>query len=356
MTLLIDLALPLARRLAPELAHRLALRALALMPLPAPAADDPKLAVEAFGLRFPNPVGLAAGFDKNAEVPDAALRLGFGFAEVGTLTPRPQRGNPTPRLFRLDADEGLINRLGFNNDGFVDARARLGQRARAGIVGVNIGANRDAADRIADYVAGIEAFAPLASYLVVNVSSPNTPGLRDLQARVALDDLLARAIAARDRVAARKPLLLKIAPDVSLAELDDIIAVARSRKVDGVIVSNTTVTRPRDLRSPAAGEQGGLSGRPLFALSTRMLAATYLRVESMFPLIGVGGIDSAEAAWTKIRAGASLVQLYTALVHRGFGLVGEIKSGLLERLRGGRTPLKAAVGADAASLAASSGL
>jgi dihydroorotate dehydrogenase len=353
---LIDLGLPLARRLNPELAHRLALRALTLMPLPGSAADDPKLAVEAFGLRFPNPVGLAAGFDKNAEVPDAALRLGFGFVEVGTLTPRPQAGNPLPRLFRLDADEGLINRLGFNNDGFAAARARLGRRGRTGIVGVNVGANRDAADRAADYVAGIEAFAPLAGYLVVNVSSPNTPGLRDLQARAALDDLLAHAIAARDRAPARKPLLLKIAPDVSLAELDDLVAVARSRKIDGMIVSNTTVTRPRDLRSPAAGEQGGLSGQPLFALSTRMLAETFLRVEGAFPLVGVGGVDSAEAAWTKIRAGASLVQLYTALVHRGFALVGEIKSGLLDRLRGGRTPLKAAVGADAQSLAASSGL
>lgn len=356
MTPLIDLALPLVRRLDPELAHRLALRALALLPLPARAADDPKLAVETFGLRFPNPVGLAAGFDKNAEVPDAALRLGFGFAEVGTLTPRPQRGNLAPRVFRLDADEGLINRLGFNNDGFATARARLGQRARAGIVGVNVAANRDAADRIADYATGIETFAPLASYLVVNVSSPNTPGLRDLQARAALDDLLARAIAARDRAPARKPLLLKIAPDVSLAELDDIVAVARNRKVDGMIVSNTTVTRPSDLRSPAAGEQGGLSGRPLLVLSTRMLAETYLRVEGAFPLIGVGGVDSAEAAWTKIRAGASLVQLYTALVHRGFGLVGEIKSGLLDRLRSAHTPLKAAVGADAASLARSSSL
>lgn len=356
MTPLIDLALPLARRLDPELAHRLALRALALLPLPAPAADDPKLAVEAFGLRFPNPVGLAAGFDKNAEVPDAALRLGFGFVETGTLTPRPQSGNPAPRLFRLDADHALINRLGFNNDGFAAARARLAMRARTGIVGVNVGANRDAADRIADYVAGIEAFAPLASYLVVNVSSPNTPGLRDLQARAVLDDLLGRVIAARDRAPARKPLLLKIAPDVSLAELDDIVAVARARKIDGLIVSNTTVTRPRDLRSPAAGEQGGLSGRPLFALSTRMLAETYLRVEGAFPLLGVGGVDSPDAAWTKIRAGASLVQLYTALVHRGFGLVSEIKSGLLERLRGGGISLKAAVGADAASLAVSTGL
>jgi dihydroorotate dehydrogenase len=353
---LIDLGLPLARRLDPELAHRLALRALALLPLPGPAADDPKLAVEALGLRFPNPVGLAAGFDKNAEVPDAALRLGFGFAEVGTLTPRPQAGNPAPRLFRLDADEGLINRLGFNNDGFAAARARIGARARAGIVGVNIGANRDAADRVADYGAGIDAFAPLASYLVVNVSSPNTPGLRDLQARGALDDLLARAIEVRDRAPGRKPLLLKIAPDVSLAELDDIVAVARARRVDGMIVSNTTLTRPPGLRSAAAGEAGGLSGRPLFALSTRILAETYLRVEGAFPLIGVGGVDSAEAAWTKIRAGASLVQLYTALVHRGFGLVGEIKSGLLDRLRGGRMSLKGAVGADAASLAVSSGL
>jgi dihydroorotate dehydrogenase len=356
VTPLIDLALPVARRLDPEIAHRLALRALSLIPLPAPAADDPRLTVEAFGLRFPNPLGLAAGFDKNVEVADPALRLGFGFVEVGTLTPRPQAGNPAPRLFRLDADEGLVNRLGFNNDGFAAARARLAARGkRPGIVGVNIGANRDAADRAADYAAGVETFAPLASYLVVNVSSPNTPGLRDLQARAALDDLLARVIDARDH-AGRTPLLLKIAPDLSLVELEDIVAVARARRIDGIIVSNTTVTRPKNLHAPAAREEGGLSGRPLFALSTRMLAETYLRVEGAFPLIGVGGIDSADAAWAKIRAGASLLQLYTALVHRGFGVLGEIKTGLLKRLRATHTSLQAAVGADAASMVASAGV
>jgi dihydroorotate dehydrogenase len=358
VTPLIDLALPVARRLNPELAHGLALRALSLVPMPSPAADDPRLAVTALGLHFANPLGLAAGFDKDAAVPDAALKLGFGFVEVGTLTPQPQSGNPAPRLFRLDADHGLINRLGFNNCGFAAARQRLLARAhRSGIVGVNIGANRDTADRIGDYVSGVEAFAAIASYLVINVSSPNTPGLRDLQAHAALDELLVRAVEARDRAVGdgrKTPLLVKIAPDLALPQLDAIIAVARVRKIDGMIVSNTTLARPASLSSPAAGEEGGLSGRPLFALSTRMLAETYVRVEGAFPLIGVGGIDSAEAAWAKIRAGASLLQLYTGLVHRGFGLVGEIKTGLLECLWGARTLLKDAVGADANSTIASS--
>jgi dihydroorotate dehydrogenase len=328
------------------------------MPLPAAPADDPGLGVEAFGLRFPNPVGLAAGFDKNAEVADAALKLGFGFVEVGTLTPRPQTGNPTPRIFRLPSDHALVNRLGFNNEGFAAARARLSTRTRSGIVGVNVGANRDSADRNADYASGVENFAALASYLAINVSSPNTPGLRDLQGRAALDELLARTLEARDRAAARagrKPLLLKIAPDLSLAELDDVVAVARARRIDGLIVSNTTVTRPRTLSAPAAREAGGLSGRPLFPLSTRMLAETYVRVEGAFPLIGAGGIDSAEAAWTKIRAGAALVQLYTGLVYRGFGLVGEIKAGLADRLRRARVSLKDAVGADASAMIATPG-
>jgi dihydroorotate dehydrogenase len=329
---LLDLALPFARLLDPEDAHRLAVRALGLVPQPPPAPDDPRLAVEAFGLSFPSPVGLAAGFDKDAEVPDAALRLGFGFVEVGTVTPRAQAGNPRPRVFRLAADEGAINRLGFNNEGFATARARLERRARDGIVGVNIGANRDTKDRIADYVQGIETFAPFASYLVINVSSPNTPGLRDLQEARALDELLARAIDARGRAERRIPLLLKIAPDLSLAGLDDIVAVAKKRGIDGMIVSNTTVTRPESLRDPNRKEEGGLSGRPLFTLSTRMLAETYRRVERSFPLVGVGGVDSAESAWEKIRAGASLVQLYTGLIYKGFGLVREIKTGLVRRL------------------------
>lgn len=348
MLSLLDFALPLARRLDPEDAHRLAVRALATLPFPRAARDDSRLAVSAFGLLFPNPVGLAAGFDKNAEVPDAALRLGFGFVEVGTLTPRPQAGNPRPRVFRLTADEGLINRLGFNNEGVEAARTRLGARGGlTGIVGVNVGANRDSRDRIADYAKGIERLAPFASYLTVNVSSPNTPGLRELQAGALLDDLLARAIEARDRTAPSKPMLVKISPDLSLAELDDLVAVAKRRGIDGMIVSNTTVSRARDLRDPNAHEPGGLSGRPLFALSTWMLSEAYQRVERAFPLVGVGGIDSVEAAWRKIRAGASLLQLYTGLTYKGLGLVRTIKQGLLDRLvRGGHRSLGEIVGID----------
>jgi dihydroorotate dehydrogenase len=347
---LLDFALPIARRLDPEDAHGLAIRALGVLPL-LPARDDPRLRVTAFGLDFPNPVGLAAGFDKNAEVPDAALRAGFGFVEIGTVTPRAQSGNPKPRMFRLPADEGLINRLGFNNEGVEAARARLDARAgRLGIVGVNVGANRDSKDRIADYATGIEVLAPFASYLTVNVSSPNTPGLRQLQAGAVLDDLLARAVEARDRAKLRKPLLLKISPDLSLQELDDLVAVAKKRRIDGIIVSNTTISRSKELRDPNAREEGGLSGKPLFALSTWMLTETYKRVESAFPLIGVGGIDSADAAWRKIRAGASLVQLYSALTFKGFGLVQTIKDGLSERLaKGGHRSLAEVVGADVRS-------
>jgi dihydroorotate dehydrogenase len=347
----------LARRalsaLAPEDAHRLALRALPYAPLPAAAADDPRLAIDAFGLKFPNPIGTAAGFDKNAQAVDAVLRLGFGFAEIGTVTPKPQPGNPKPRMFRLPADEGVINRLGFNNEGHAAAAARLRARAgRPGIVGVNIGANKDTVDRVADYVAGINAFAQIASYFTVNVSSPNTPGLRDLQQAVALDDLLARVLDARDRIGERRvPVLLKIAPDLALQDLDDVVAVARRRAIDGMIVSNTTITRSSVLRDrTVAGETGGLSGRPLFALSTRMLAETFVRIERAFPLVGVGGIDSGHAALEKIRAGATLIQLYSPLVYHGVGLIAEIKNHLLAAIRDGSAPsLTATVGADAAA-------
>lgn len=342
---LFDLALPLARRLDPETAHGLAIRALAcLPPRPAPP-DDPRLAVEAFGLRFPNPVGLAAGFDKEAEVPDAMLAHGFGFVEVGTLTPRPQPGNPRPRNFRLVEDRGVINRYGFNSGGHGPGRARLAARqGRQGLVGVNVGANKDSTDRAADYVAGIEAFAGLAAYFTVNVSSPNTPGLRDLQEESALDDLLARVMAAREARAPSVPVLLKIAPDLALAHLDAVVAVARRRAVDGMIVSNTTIARPATLRSPQKGETGGLSGRPLFALSTRMLAETFQRVDGAFPLIGAGGIDSAESAFAKIEAGASLIQIYSALVYEGLGLVPRIKQGLARRLAAEKLALKDVLG------------
>ncbi len=349
---LFDLALPFARLLDAEDAHKLAIRALAALPARTPAADDPRLRVEAFGLTFPNPVGLAAGFDKNAEVPDAMLAAGFGFAECGTLTPRPQAGNPRPRVFRLLADKGVINRLGFNNEGFAPAVTRLKTRARRGIVGLNVGANKDTADRTDDYVDGIKTFAPLADYLTINISSPNTPGLRDLQAAEALDDLLARSLEARDAFTPRKPVLLKIAPDLTLQELDDVVRVARARRVDGMIVSNTTVSRPDVLRDPNRKESGGLSGRPLFDLSTRMLARTWQRVENQFPLVGAGGIDSADAAWQKIRAGAALVQLYSGMVYRGFGLIDEIKTGLAARLAtASEGSLAANTGKDAADWA-----
>jgi dihydroorotate dehydrogenase len=351
-------SLPLLRWLDPEDAHRLAVQGLRFLPPVKPRADDAKLAVRAFGLNFPNPIGMAAGFDKNAEVPDALLRLGFGFVEIGTVTPRPQSGNPRPRLFRLDRDEGVINRMGFNNDGAETVLRRLASRAHlAGIVGVNVGANKDSPDRVDDYVRLIETFAPLASYFTVNVSSPNTPGLRNLQQGHILDDLLAKAIDARERVrekAGDTPVLLKIAPDLSLAELDEVVHVARSRRVDGMIVANTTVARPSTLREAArAKEQGGLSGRPLFRLSTRMVAETYVRVEGAFPLIGVGGIDSGGAALTKIRAGASLIQLYSSLTYKGLRLVEDIKSDLASTLlRTGRESLSEIVGADAATITA----
>jgi len=354
------LSRPLLRALDAEDAHTLAVRALRIMPLPRPAADARELAVRAFGLNFPNPLGIAAGFDKNAQVPDALLRLGFGFVEIGTVTPRPQQGNPRPRVFRLEADEAVINRLGFNNDGRATVLARLAARANlAGIVGVNIGANRDSADRTADYVRLIEAFAAVAGYFTVNVSSPNTPGLRNLQQADALDDLLARVLEARDRVvpqAGPTPVLLKIAPDLSLSDLDDLVGVARKRRVDGMIVGNTTVSRPASLRErDKAREQGGLSGRPLFRLSTRMLAETFVRAEGAFPLIGAGGIDSGATAIAKIKAGATLLQLYTGLVFHGIGLVAQIKSDLAAALkRGHRDSLASMVGSDVADITAES--
>jgi dihydroorotate dehydrogenase len=352
------LAQPLLRALDPEDAHGLAIKALKLTPLPRAAAEDPRLAVRVFGLNFPNPVGIAAGFDKNAEAPDALLRLGFGFVEVGTITPRPQPGNPRPRLFRLDADQGVINRLGFNSEGADVVLRRLAARANAGgIVGINVGANKEAADRVADYVGLIEKFAPVASYVTVNISSPNTPGLRDLQQAAVLDDLLTRVVDARERVIRRAgptPVLLKIAPDLSLGDLDDVVGIARARRVDGMIVGNTTVGRPPSLRArKLAAEAGGLSGRPLFPLATRMLAETFVRVEGVFPLVGAGGIDSGATALAKIRAGASLVQVYSGLVFRGLRLVADIKSVLAAALAQCRQDsLADVVGADAAAMTA----
>jgi dihydroorotate dehydrogenase len=351
-------SLPLLRLFDPEDAHRMAISGLRFLPPMRPRPDHPKLAVRAFGLNFRNPIGMAAGFDKSAEVPDALLRLGFGFVEVGSVTPRPQGGNPRPRLFRLERDEAVINRMGFNNDGAEAVLRRLAGRAQQpGIVGVNLGANKDSQDRTEDYVRLIETFAPVASYFTINVSSPNTPGLRNLQQADALDDLLARVIDTRERVqqaAGDTPVLLKIAPDLTLGELDDVVHIARSRRVDGMIVGNTTLARPETLRETTrAGEQGGLSGRPLFRLSTRMVAETYVRAEGAFPLIGVGGIDGGGAALTKIRAGASLIQLYSALIYKGLSLIDGIKSDLVATmLRTGRDSLSEIVGADAAAITA----
>jgi len=351
------LARPLLRALPPESAHRLTLAAVAAgLGGRAATADPPILAQQVWGRDFPNPIWIAAGFDKDALVPDALLRLGFGFAEIGTVTPRQQPGNPTPRVFRLDEDGALINRLGFNSGGLDRVVARLERRrGRGGIVGVNIGRNRDSADAVADYAEGVRRTASLADYLVVNVSSPNTPGLRDLQARAVLEDLLRQLLAARSETGASPPLLVKIAPDLSPGECADIAAVALATGIDGIVVANTTLARPPGLRSPAKGEAGGLSGRPLFAPSTALLGDMYRLTEGRLPLIGVGGVASAADAYAKIRAGASLVQLYTALVFAGPALLGEIKSGLADLLRrDGFASVAEAVGADHVKLAAAS--
>ena len=335
----------LLRQLPAETAHRATLKLAAAMgPLiPPPAPDDPRLAVSAFGLNFPNPVGLAAGFDKNADVPDAMAKFGFGFVECGTVTPRPQAGNPRPRLFRLTEDGAVINRMGFNNGGSQEAARNLQRRKGKGIVGINIGANKDSTDRIADYASGFAALAPLADYVTVNVSSPNTPGLRGLQNREELTRLLDTMIAARAK-GGYKPILLKIAPDLDAHALDEIAQVVRASGIEGLIVSNTTIARP-PLRSVHAGETGGLSGKPLMAPSTLVLAQMHQRLGGAVALIGVGGIASGEDAYAKIRAGACLVQLYTALAFHGPGLVGRIKRELLACLaRDGFAKLTDAVG------------
>ena len=351
MRAVFDLTLPLLRLLPPETAHRASIAALRAGIAPSPAErDPPSLHIALWGWEFPNPVGLAAGFDKNAEVPDALLRFGFGFVETGTVTPRPQPGNPTPRLFRLAADGALVNRLGFNNEGLDAVRARLAaRRGQPGLVGANLGKNKESADAIADYVAGVRALGALADYLVVNVSSPNTPGLRDLQRKSSLIALIDALKSARATAAAPDPppLLLKIAPDLSDPERAEIAEAALETGIDGLVISNTTVARPAELRSPQASEAGGLSGKPLFAPSTSLLADMYRRTRGEIPLIGVGGIASGTDAYAKIRAGASLVQLYTALVYQGPGLVLRIKRDLAGFLaRDGFASIAEAVGAD----------
>ena len=335
---------PLLRCLPPEMAHGLTIRALALGLAPRGGApDNPILATEFLGLALSNPVGLAAGFDKNAEAMDAMLRFGFGFVEIGTVTPLPQGGNPRPRLFRLVEDGAVINRLGFNGEGMARAVARLRRyRAKApvnGIIGINIGKNRDTKDAAQDYAIAAEGLAGLADYLVLNVSSPNTPGLRDLQAKEKLEEILTKTETAMAKAVTatpsrkKTPLLLKVAPDLNAEARADIAELALEGRIDGLIIGNTTLSRPEHLQSPRQTESGGLSGRPLFPLATACLSDFYRLTEGRVPLIGTGGIASGEAAYEKIRAGASLVQLYTALIYEGPGLVLRIKADLARLLR-----------------------
>ena len=339
---------PLVFRLDAERAHRLTIAALSRAPVPGAPRPDPILASEVAGLRFPTPVGLAAGFDKNAEVPRQMLRIGFGFVEVGTLTPLPQAGNAKPRVFRLAADRGVINRLGFNNDGLdkgLKRLKRLRYHGMPGLVGVNVGANKDSEDRIADYEIGVRAAAPVADYLTINISSPNTPGLRALQSKDALAELLARSLAARDGRAV--PVFLKVAPDLTDADVADIAEVALASGVSGLICGNTTISRPDHLTSPQRAETGGLSGAPLAALAMDRLRAFRQATGGALPLIAAGGIASADEAYARIRAGASLVQLYSALVYHGPGLARRIADGLAAHLRAdGHTSLSDAVGAE----------
>jgi dihydroorotate dehydrogenase len=319
---------PLAFALDAETAHRATIAALSMSPLLPLPHFPPELEQQVAGLRIPSPVGLAAGFDKDAEVPDAMLGLGFGFVEVGTLTPRPQAGNPKPRLFRLKEDRAVINRMGFNNGGQAAALERLKKRVRRGIVGVNIGANKDSVDRIADYVAGVKAMSSVADYLTVNISSPNTPGLRNLQAGGELVELLE---AVRDARQPGIPVFLKVAPDMESGVHERIVRAAIDSGIDALIVANTTISRP-PLKSPHAGETGGLSGRPLKSLALDQIRLFRAASGGGIPLIAAGGIESASDAWDRITAGACLVQLYSAMVYEGPGIARRIAHGLRTRL------------------------
>jgi dihydroorotate dehydrogenase len=327
-----------------EAAHRATIAALKLAPARRPPRFPPSLCTRIAGLEFPSPLGLAAGFDKDAEVPEQMLGMGFGFVEVGTITPRPQLGNPKPRLFRLAEDRAVINRMGFNNRGQPAAFERLQRCAHVhGVIGVNIGANKDSVDRIADYVAGVRAMSAVARYLTINISSPNTPGLRQLQDEGALNALLSAIAEARDR---SRPVFLKVAPDLGAGEPDQIVGAAIRHRVDAIIVANTTVSRP-PLKSRHAGEAGGLSGAPLRRLALDALRAFRSASGGEIPLIGVGGIATADDAWQRIRAGASLVQLYTAMVYEGPGMARRIALGLAERLkREGMANIAEAVGTE----------
>lgn len=343
-------ARPVLNRVDPELAHALTIKTLSLFNVSsAHERDDPRLHVQALGLEFPNPIGLAAGFDKNAQVTEVLLALGFGFVEAGTVTPQPQVGNDKPRIFRLSKDRAVINRLGFNNQGLEAARGRLQKlQGRAGIRGINIGANKDARDRTDDYVRGLKELGPLASYVTVNISSPNTPGLRGLQNQSELDNLLGKLIAARSTLARRVPMLVKIAPDLDDKACADIAELILKHEIEGLIVSNTTIARPATLTGPHTAETGGLSGEPLFAPSTEVLRTIRRLTKGRVTLIGVGGVSSGAQAYAKIKAGATLVQLYTALAYEGPTLITRIKRELLQLIeRDGLKSIAEAVGRDA---------
>ncbi|MCC3303257.1 quinone-dependent dihydroorotate dehydrogenase [Sneathiella sp. HT1-7] len=321
-----------------EKAHNLSIRALKNGLLPrVDNTVDPILESKVFGLNFPNPIGLAAGYDKNGEALTALSGLGFGFLEAGSITPQPQPGNPKPRIFRLTDDEAVINRLGFNNKGLEEAARNFANKPSSLIVGANLGANKDSRDRIADYVMGMEKLAPRANYVTVNISSPNTPGLRALQGRAELEDLLGRISEKRRGMVAEGtaffPILLKIAPDLTDADKADIAAAVLDHQIDGLVISNTTITRPESLRSPQKSETGGLSGQPLKHISLAVLKDMYQATGGKLPIVGVGGIQSAEDAYARIRAGASLLQLYSAMVYRGPYVAVEIAKGLARKLR-----------------------
>ncbi|HXF55503.1 MAG TPA: quinone-dependent dihydroorotate dehydrogenase [Hyphomicrobiaceae bacterium] len=352
----VDLVRPMLLALPPEQAHETTLCALERGLYPRQSGpDDPRLAVSLWGLEFKNPIGVAAGFDKDARVPGAIIGMGCGFAEVGTVTPRPQEGNARPRVFRLIRDRAIINRLGFNSAGHAAVLERLQRRPVRGIVAINVGANKDSADRAGDYVLGIEAFASLASFFTINISSPNTPGLRDLQAPAQLDALLERITAARQRLAEphRRPIVVKLSPDIAEADLEAVVACLLAHRIDGIAVSNTTLARPGLIDAVAARETGGLSGRPLFHRATVMLARVHRLTGGRVPLIGIGGIDSGQAALAKIEAGASLLQLYTGLVYEGPGLISRIKRHLANAAReAGAASINALAGSKAAEWAA----
>ncbi len=352
MSVLADLALPFLRCLDPERAHNITLASLKMGLGPKAFGDeDGRLVTKVWDLTFPNPIGLSAGFDKNAEVADPMLDTGLGFVEIGSITPKGQEGNPKPRIFRLPKDGGVINRLGFNNKGMAVAAKNLAHRHGRGIVGVNLGKNKTTEDAASDYALGAEKLSPFADYLVINVSSPNTPGLRALQDKAELANLVTVTLAARDKAMGDKrkpPLLVKIAPDLNSDDLDDISSLALEMNIDGLIISNTTIARPETLHhQDTAKEMGGLSGAPLFEMSTAVLADVYQRVDGKIPLIGVGGVASGKDAYKKIRAGASLVQLYSALVYQGPSLIPRIKRELSECLgHDGFENVMQAVGAD----------